>query len=267
MASSQVGGFGLELTLNEPRPGMGDEERRGFRRRATAIHAMWGLAFGYVVLHPVAMATFRWFELRTSPAVVVLREALMASAVGPGEGTVLVDDKVPPGLVVDCDPALIVRVVANLVVNAVKHIGDNVMDNQVGHIVLALVVEDEPSYARLIAEVLEEDGYSVTTASDGVEALEIVHAQRPDVITLDIQMPRKGGIQFYRELKSDPEFNEIPVVVVTGITRDDRDMENFVRMFLEVEHLPMPDAYMEKPVDNEELLRVIHDALRSDTPR
>jgi CheY-like chemotaxis protein len=136
------------------------------------------------------------------------------------------------------------------------------MDKYEGHIVSALVVEDEPDYANLIARILEEDGYSVTTASDGIEALDRVRAIRPDVITLDVQMPHKGGVQFYRELKSDPEFNEIPVVVITGITRDDKDMENFVRAFLEVEHLPMPDAYLEKPVENEELLRVVRDALR-----
>ena len=141
------------------------------------------------------------------------------------------------------------------------------MDKLEGHVVSALVVEDEPDYATLISEILQEDGYSVATASDGIEALGSVRKQRPDVITLDIQMPRKGGVEFYRELKSDPEFNEIPVVVVTGITRDDRDMETFVRTFLEVEHLPMPDAYLEKPVDDEELLRVIRDALRSEEGR
>jgi len=131
-------------------------------------------------------------------------------------------------------------------------------------VVSALVVEDEPDYAGLIAEVLEDDGFTVTKASDGVEALERVRALRPDVITLDIQMPQKGGVMFYRELKSDPEFGEIPVVVVTGVTKDDADMKNFVRTFLEVEHLPMPEAYLEKPIDNDELLRVVNDALRSD---
>jgi CheY-like chemotaxis protein len=126
----------------------------------------------------------------------------------------------------------------------------------------ALVVEDERDYAELIATVLEGDGYSVEYAVDGADALDRVRARRPDVITLDVRMPRKGGIQFYRELKSDPAFAEIPVVVVTGITKDDRDMETFVRAFLEVEHLPMPDAYLEKPVDNQDLLRVVGDALR-----
>jgi CheY-like chemotaxis protein len=130
--------------------------------------------------------------------------------------------------------------------------------------VTALVVEDERDYAELLATVLEGDGYAVEYAVDGADALERVRSRRPDVITLDVQMPRKSGIQFYRELKSDPVFVEIPVVVVTGITKDDRDMETFVRAFLEVEHLPMPDAYLEKPVDNDDLLRVVGDALRID---
>jgi len=65
-------------------------------------------------------------ELRRSPAADVLREAVTSSAVGPGEGAVLVDDTVPSDLMVDCDPTLIVRVMANLVVNAVKHNGDDV---------------------------------------------------------------------------------------------------------------------------------------------
>jgi signal transduction histidine kinase len=65
-------------------------------------------------------------KLQNAPVVVILREAMAASALGPGQGTVLVNDDVPPDLVVDCDPALVVRVLANLVVNAVKHNGDEV---------------------------------------------------------------------------------------------------------------------------------------------
>ena len=136
------------------------------------------------------------------------------------------------------------------------------MKNNEVRVLSALVVDDEPDFANLIAEVLEEDGFSVTSACDGVEAFEKVRIQKPDVITLDIQMPRKGGVEFYRELKSDSEFAEIPVVVVTGITKDDKDMENFVRAFLEVEHLPMPDAYVEKPIENDNFIRVVNDALR-----
>lgn len=126
----------------------------------------------------------------------------------------------------------------------------------------ALVVEDEADYADLLASWLREDGYAVETAADGVEALDHVRTRRPDVITLDMQMPRKGGVEFYRQLRSDTEFRDIPIIVVTGLTVDDRDIETFMRTFLDVSHLPMPDAYLEKPVDGDELRRVVRESLR-----
>ena len=125
-----------------------------------------------------------------------------------------------------------------------------------------LVVEDETDYAELMAAWLRGYGYEVDTAVDGVEALQCVRSRRPDAITLDMQMPRKGGVEFFRQLKSDREFRDIPVTVVTGLTVDDRDMKTFIRSFLEVQHLPMPDAYSEKPVDGDELCRVVRDSLR-----
>ena len=125
-----------------------------------------------------------------------------------------------------------------------------------------LVVEDEADYADLLAEWLREDGYEVDTAVDGIEAFQLLRSRRPDVITLDMQMPRKGGVEFYRELKSNHNLRDVPVIVVTGLTVDDRDIETFIRTFLDVAHLPMPDAYLEKPVDGGEFLRVVRDSLR-----
>ena len=125
----------------------------------------------------------------------------------------------------------------------------------------ALVVEDEADFAELLASLLRVEGYIVETAIDGIEALEQVRKQKPDVITLDVQMPRKGGVEFYRQLRSLPDYREIPVVVVTGLTVGDRDIETFIRTFLEATHLPMPDAYLEKPVDGDVFLRTIGEVL------
>jgi CheY-like chemotaxis protein len=127
----------------------------------------------------------------------------------------------------------------------------------------ALVVEDDPDYAALLAAMLLDGGYTVRTATDGVHALEQVRTERPDFITLDIQMPRQSGVLFCRQLKSDPQFRDIPVIIVTGITRDDRDTELFVHTLLDVEHLPAPHAYLEKPVEAEELLEVVRTSLRN----
>jgi len=130
----------------------------------------------------------------------------------------------------------------------------------------ALVVEDERDYAALIATMLREADLKVTVAYDGDEALSRVREQVPDLITLDIQMPRKGGIMFYRQLKSKAEFRQIPVIVITGLTRSDPDMSTFIHTLLERDHLPHPEAYLEKPIEQESLLQVAADVLARGNP-
>ena len=126
-----------------------------------------------------------------------------------------------------------------------------------------LVVEDEPDFAALLRSILSQAGYTVATAHNGDDALLRVREQTPDVITLDIQMPRQSGLFFYRKLKTDEAFRGIPVVVVTGLTRDDADMESIIRSFLETENVPHPDAYLEKPVDGPRLVSTIQEVLSS----
>lgn len=124
-----------------------------------------------------------------------------------------------------------------------------------------LIVEDEPDFAALLCSILAKAGYAVTSAYSCEDALIEVRCQKPDLITLDIRMPRKSGVLFYRKLKSYEQFRDIPVVVVTGLTRDDRDMEHVIHTFLEPDGLPRPEAYVEKPVDAAHLVETIRKAL------
>lgn len=128
-----------------------------------------------------------------------------------------------------------------------------------------LVVEDEPDFAALLRSILERGGYAVATAYNSDEALAAVKHEKPDLITLDIQMPRKSGVLFYRQLKSDGEFRHIPVVVVTGVTRDDKYMETLVHTLLEPDNLPHPAAYVDKPVDGARFLETIQEVLQLGT--
>ncbi len=124
-----------------------------------------------------------------------------------------------------------------------------------------LVVEDEEDFAAWMAAILRGAGFQVRTAGDGEAALRAVQAQVPDLITLDILLPKKTGLLFYRQMKSHAAYRNIAVVVVTGLTRESRDNDSIIRSFLETDHLPRPNAYLEKPFEREQLLAIVDRAL------
>ncbi|GAC1606376.1 MAG: hypothetical protein NVS3B21_36190 [Acidimicrobiales bacterium] len=79
-----------------------------------------------------------------------------------------------------------------------------------------LVVDDDPVIQRLLAVNFEMEGYRVVTAGDGVEGLERVVDDRPDLILLDVMMPRMDGIAVVRKLKADPATAAIPVILLSA---------------------------------------------------
>jgi CheY-like chemotaxis protein len=114
-----------------------------------------------------------------------------------------------------------------------------------------LVIDDDPNFVRFMTLLLEDNGYDAMTASDGKEGLERTRAERPDLVLLDITMPEKSGVKYYREVREDPELREIPVVMVTGVSKD------FKKFISTRRQVPPPDGYISKPVDQEELLETI----------
>src|SRR4051812_18971269 len=83
-----------------------------------------------------------------------------------------------------------------------------------------LAVDDEVNIRRLVEVNLQRHGYRVSTASDGVEALEKISAEQPDMVVLDVMMPRMDGVEVLRRLKADPATHEIPVVMLTAKAQD-----------------------------------------------
>ena len=80
-----------------------------------------------------------------------------------------------------------------------------------------LVVDDEKDIVEFMKDLLEDNGYGVETACDGVQALEQIKKKRPDLILLDLEMPNETGTGLYRKLRGKSEFKEIPVIVVSGL--------------------------------------------------
>jgi CheY-like chemotaxis protein len=81
-----------------------------------------------------------------------------------------------------------------------------------------LIVEDTEETAIFLSRILEDHGYQYQVARNGVEAISALRKNRPELVLLDIMMPRRSGIQVLREMKSDPNLEGIPVIVVTGVS-------------------------------------------------
>lgn len=114
-----------------------------------------------------------------------------------------------------------------------------------------IVIDDDKELVEFLKYLLEDNGYAAITAYDGQEGLEKTRAERPDLILLDITMPEKSGVKFYREVRDDAELKTIPVVMVTGVTID------FKKFIHSRRQVPPPDGYITKPVDKQELLDTI----------
>ncbi|HEY9849518.1 MAG TPA: response regulator [Leptolyngbyaceae cyanobacterium] len=116
-----------------------------------------------------------------------------------------------------------------------------------------LLVEDSATQREMISDFLKERGLKVTIARDGIEALEKVAANRPDLVLLDIVMPRMNGFEFCRRLKSNPKTNQIPVVMCSSKS------EQFDRYWGMKQGA---DAYIAKPFHPSELVNTLKNLLR-----
>jgi putative two-component system response regulator len=88
-----------------------------------------------------------------------------------------------------------------------------------------LVVDDNPSVSQLLQQLLLADGHAVETAGDGVEALETVARQVPDLILLDLDMPRLDGFEVCRQIKTSPVTRLIPIIIITAQTAFDSKLQ------------------------------------------
>jgi adenylate cyclase len=116
-----------------------------------------------------------------------------------------------------------------------------------------LVADDTPANVRMLEKRLQHNGYDVVVARDGEEALAVAHATHPDLILLDIMMPKVDGIAVCRRLKGDPAFPFTPIIMVTALA-DSKD----VVAGLEAGG----DDYLTKPVDQQALVARVRSMLR-----
>lgn len=111
-----------------------------------------------------------------------------------------------------------------------------------------LVVDNDPIIVRYLINVFNDNGYATCSATNGVEAFEVLRKERPDLITLDLEMPEETGPRFYRKLTKSKEFKNTPVIVISGMPS---------------RHLAIKNAIvsLSKPFDAEKLIGIVKNTI------
>ncbi|MFF7185604.1 response regulator [Streptomyces sp. NPDC008222] len=114
-----------------------------------------------------------------------------------------------------------------------------------------LVVDDNKVIRQLIRVNLELEGLEVVTAADGVECLDVVHQVRPDLVTLDVVMPRLDGLRTVARLRADPRTRSLPVAIISACTQ--HEVESGLDVGV--------DAFLAKPFEPSELVRLVKELM------
>jgi twitching motility two-component system response regulator PilH len=124
-----------------------------------------------------------------------------------------------------------------------------------------LTVDDDPDVRLFTTTVLEENGYMPVEAGNGEEGLQMIKSEKPDLIILDVLMPRQSGIRLYRELRTNKSLAYVKVIILSGIAK-----KTFLRSQQALTEfgetpVPEPDFYLEKPVEADVLAETIRKAI------
>ncbi len=112
-------------------------------------------------------------------------------------------------------------------------------------------MDDNKVIRQLIRVNLELEGIEVVTAADGAECLDVVHQVRPDLVTLDVAMPRLDGLRTAGRLRADPRTRDIPLAIVSACTQ--YEVESGLDVGV--------DAFLAKPFDPQELVRLVRELI------
>lgn len=106
-----------------------------------------------------------------------------------------------------------------------------------------LVVDDDPVVVKYLVSLFNDNGYETVTAGSGKEALAVLKKNKPDLMTLDLEMPEGWGSQLYRQIARDESLNDIPVIVISGMAG-----KHAIKKAV---------AYVAKPFDSDKLLGIV----------
>jgi len=118
-----------------------------------------------------------------------------------------------------------------------------------------LIVDDEPNIVLSVEFLMQREGHEVVTAGDGQEAMDVLAAARPDLMILDVMMPRKNGFEVCAEVRTDPEMSGMPILMLTAKGRE-AEMKKGLSLGA--------DAYITKPFSTHDLVTKVNELLNRD---
>ena len=142
-----------------------------------------------------------------------------------------------------------------------------------------LVVDDDPNTVRFLSVALEENGYEAVGAADGKEGFEKAVSEKPDLILLDVMMPKRTGFTMLKQMKKTDGMENVPVIMLTGVTasleaQDDKSDDTFEQPFarlrdslrktideMKQDGVDSPDFFIEKPIDPDLVIAKIRELI------
>lgn len=127
-----------------------------------------------------------------------------------------------------------------------------------------LIVDDEPDVRNFLSACAEDAGFIVATAVDGEDALAKVQSINPDLMTLDMVMPKKSGYKVLKELRAMEKYAELPVIVITAHANDELGSEDMQKLYTTLSGPSAPKFTLEKPITPAKLMQAIAGILEVD---
>jgi CheY-like chemotaxis protein len=118
-----------------------------------------------------------------------------------------------------------------------------------------LVVEDDPVNQMILSDFLAANGYLTVAASSGPEGIERFESEAPDLMLVDVQLPRKNGFDVLREIKERPDYKNTPIVLMSAVYSDHDQSQRTIQIGA------LADGYLAKPFDLVELLNQVKQLL------
>ncbi|MFH1416721.1 MAG: response regulator [Planctomycetota bacterium] len=142
-----------------------------------------------------------------------------------------------------------------------------------------MVIDDDKNIVKFLSVALQENGYEVSSASDGEEGFEKVKSEKPDLIILDVMMPKRTGFVLFKQLRKNEEYKDIPVIMFTGVADslnelDEKKDDTFESPFdslreslrkaikqMREQGLVKPEQFVDKPIDPDDLVAKVRDLI------